>query len=267
MVEICDKMPNNSVHHQLHEAVLERDQLWRIHEKAQINFIQNQNAQMLGHLHAEIERLMAINRELNRKLNVSNSPVDDDKIKELEKRLEEEQQKNSELQTELSKNQRKTVILEKTLERTTAFYKDELSHHEDRIRQLTAELHDRTQTVTQLSTQLRSIKLREAMAQAQQRRRASCTSPKSPNSPITSPESNSAFRLFGFHSGKSSNPTTPSPKSSTMRPTTIRQPIWPDSIQTKENNIEKSRTNSTMNPTRPRHLISIRRSDSANSES
>ncbi|KAE9555099.1 hypothetical protein FO519_001674 [Halicephalobus sp. NKZ332] len=163
MVEVSADMKEDSTYGKLQEAVMERDQMWRAHEKAQIAFLQNQTAQMTRNLHLELERLMNVNRDLSRKLN------------------------------------RKATALEKTLERTIAFYKDELNHHEDRIRQLTAELHDRTQTVTQLSTQLRSIKLREAMAQAQQRRRASCTSPKSPVSPT---ESNSAFRLFGFYSSK-----------------------------------------------------------------
>ena len=136
---------------------------------------------------------------------------------------------------------------------------------EDRIRQLTAELHDRTQTVTQLSSQLRSIKLREAMAQAQQRRRASCTSPKSPTPPAMSPnDCNSAFRLFGFAKDFGRQPNSPSNKA--IRVDALPQPHWPDPLQ-KENNIEKSRTLSTSFITaRPRHLASLRRAGSTSGD-
>jgi len=247
MVEKSVAGTEDSACTKLQEAVMERDQMWRAHEKAQISFLQNQTAQMTRNLHLEIERLTNINRDLNRKLDVSGSPTEDS-----EKKLEEEEQKNKELQEELSRTQRKANALEKTLERTIQFYKEELNHHEERIRQLTSELHDRTQTVTQLSTQLRSIKLREAMAQAQQRRRASCTSPKSPVSPT---EPNSAFRLFGFYSGKPS-------KSSSFRSASIRTPLWPD--PSVENNIEK-RSLST-NYIRPRNLASFRRTESSSEE-
>lgn len=54
----------------------------------------------------------------------------------------------------------------------------------DRIRQLSSELNDRNQTVAHLSNQLRNYRLRDAMATAQQRRKASQGSPvMSPTSP------------------------------------------------------------------------------------
>jgi predicted DNA-binding ribbon-helix-helix protein len=248
---------------EIQKAVHERDQMWKLHEKAQISFLQNQNTQMLSHLHTEIDRLMNINRELNRRLNVSNSS---DKEEELERQLENEEQKNAELLEELQKNQKHTAVLEKTLEHTLTFYKDKITQHEDRIRQLTAELHDRTQTVTQLSSQLRSIKLREAMAQAQQRRRASCSSPKSPTSPAVSPnECNSAFRLFGLAKDFARQTHSPSTQK-TIRLDALPQPHWPDPML-KENNIEKPRTLSTSYITaRPRHLASLRRAGSTSGD-
>lgn len=38
-------------------AIEERDDEWRRHERSQITYLQNENAQMLSGLHTEIERL------------------------------------------------------------------------------------------------------------------------------------------------------------------------------------------------------------------
>lgn len=46
----------------LAEAIMERDDMWRKHEKAQISYLQEQNAQLLSRLHEEIERLQNANR-------------------------------------------------------------------------------------------------------------------------------------------------------------------------------------------------------------
>jgi hypothetical protein len=108
--------------------------------------------------------------------------------------------------------------------------------------------------------------LKEAMAQAQQRRRASCASPKSPSSPAVSPnDCNSAFRLFGFAKDFTRHPPH-SPSNKTIRLDALPQPHWPDPIQ-KENNIEKPRTLSTSYITaRPRHLASLRRAGSTSGD-
>uniref|UniRef100_A0A7E4VYD1 CCDC92 domain-containing protein n=1 Tax=Panagrellus redivivus TaxID=6233 RepID=A0A7E4VYD1_PANRE len=251
MVDVCPQVEPSSERH-VQEAVAERDRIWRLHEKAQISFIQGQNAQMLSHLHSEIDRLMNINRELTRKLNVGTKL--DEEI--LESKLERAGAKISHLSDELDKQKRINSALENTLEKT-----------EERIRQLSAELHDRTQTVTQLSTQLRSIKLKEAMAQAQQRRRASCTSPKSPHSPAEIQEY-SPFRLFGFNRNTAVIPnSSPIPSTSSLRTVSMRQPMWQDPVH-KENNIEKARTLSNSFITaRPRHLATLRRAGSTSGDS
>ena len=64
--------------------------------------------------------------ELNRKLNVSNSSENEEK---LEKQLENEEQKNAELLEELERSQKKTAALEKTLEHTVTIYKDKITQH------------------------------------------------------------------------------------------------------------------------------------------
>jgi hypothetical protein len=106
------------------------------------------------------------------------------------------------------------------------------------------------------------------MAQAQQRRRASCSSPKSPSSPAVSPnDCNSAFRLFGFAKDFARHPNSPSNANKTIRLDVLPQPHWPDPTMQKENNIEKSRTLSTSYITaRPRHLASLRRAGSTSGD-
>lgn len=47
---------------ELDEALAERDDMWRRHERAQIAFLQNDHAHMLKALHDEIERLQQLCR-------------------------------------------------------------------------------------------------------------------------------------------------------------------------------------------------------------
>jgi DNA repair exonuclease SbcCD ATPase subunit len=170
----------------LNNAIAERDEMWRKHEKAQIAYVQDRNAQLLSRLHAEIECLHNANRALERRLFVNDDMPDSTK---LEEELCREKEATERLKENLAQSEKRNISMAQTLEKTAELYKNQVTQHEDRIRQLTNELHDRTLTVTQLSQQLRNFRLREAIGQAQQRRRSSFESSKQ-----TSP---TAFRLFG----------------------------------------------------------------------
>ncbi|TKR77425.1 hypothetical protein L596_018402 [Steinernema carpocapsae] len=164
----------------------ERDEAWRLHERAQITYLQNQNAQLLVGLHVEIERLQNGHRDLQRRMLVEGKcATEDEKTADLEKA----NARIRELTEALEKKDQMIVAIQQNSMNGMDRYKEKTKQQEDRIRQLTCELHEKTLTVTQLSTQLRQFRLREAMAQAQQRRRASCESPSR-----TSPTA--AFRLF-----------------------------------------------------------------------
>ncbi|KAH7731735.1 ImpB/MucB/SamB family protein [Aphelenchoides avenae] len=201
----------------LAEAVMERDDMWRKHEKAQISYLQEQNAQLLSRLHDEIERLQNVNRDLQRRLHVSPGEKEpSESSAELESQLKAEKDTSEQLKESLAKAEKRNAVLAQTLEKTAELYKSQIANHEDRIRQLTRELHDRTLTVTQLSQQLRNFRLREAMAQAQYRRKSSMDGSK-----MASP---TAFRLFG-------SPSLPSPRerddpsSSTSQPSQTAKQI------------------------------------------
>ncbi|CAD5222490.1 unnamed protein product [Bursaphelenchus xylophilus] len=189
---------NDKFKEKLNEALSERDEMWRKHEKEQIAYVQQQTSQMLARLHNEIERLMGKNRDLERRLHVSNIP-DPEVVEELENKIENLQKQNKSLKKEFAASEDRNKTFAKTLEETARVYRDQVYEHENKIRQLTHELDQRTLTMTQLSTQIRNYKLREAMAQAQQRRRASCIDPPNTTTSMTlpSPVKPKAFRLFG----------------------------------------------------------------------
>lgn len=77
-----------------------------------------------------------------------------EEIEQLREEIHAEQEKNDQLSEDLDQAKKRNFSLEQTFERTTNLYKEQLKLHEERIRQLTGELHDRTLTVTQLSTQV-----------------------------------------------------------------------------------------------------------------
>uniref|UniRef100_A0A1I8A7U6 CCDC92 domain-containing protein n=1 Tax=Steinernema glaseri TaxID=37863 RepID=A0A1I8A7U6_9BILA len=164
----------------------ERDESWRRHERAQIAFLQNQNSALLSALHAEIERLQNAHRELQRRMVVEGKCATEDEKQEA---LDKANARVAELTEALGQKEALVQTLRRQAEQQVAGFREKTKQQEDRIRQLTSELHEKTLTVTQLSTQLRQIRLREAMAQAQQRRRASVESPQR-----ASPTA--AFRLF-----------------------------------------------------------------------
>ncbi|KAF1768176.1 hypothetical protein GCK72_008138 [Caenorhabditis remanei] len=163
----------------IEKALKERDNEWRKHEKAQIQFLQNETSNMLKSLHNEINRLGNELREVKRRSAAGNDDKSEEKIAELEKIIQEKEG--------YTKN------LEKKVTSTIQKLQEQITIQSDRIRQLNEELNDRNQTVTHLSQQLRAIKLREAMATSTHRRRAS-SQLNSTSPPVTSPSS--PHRIF-----------------------------------------------------------------------
>uniref|UniRef100_A0A8R1E3M3 CCDC92/74 N-terminal domain-containing protein n=1 Tax=Caenorhabditis japonica TaxID=281687 RepID=A0A8R1E3M3_CAEJA len=160
--------------HRIEEALRERDEQWRRHEKAQIQFLQTESANMLQSLHAEINRLSNVLREEKRRS--ANTDEAAEKIELLEKLIGEKEEY--------------TKGLERKVTSTIQKLQEQITIQSERIRQLNEELNDRNQTVTHLSQQLRAIKLREAMATSTHRRRAS----QQNSPPVTSPSS--PHRIF-----------------------------------------------------------------------
>ncbi|PAV62783.1 hypothetical protein WR25_23416 [Diploscapter pachys] len=183
----------------LREALRERDDQWRKHEKAQIVFLQSEGANMLKALHLEIDKLGHQLRDAKRQLFVSSTgglsastDLSNYDHSELTKRFKEQELRIAELEQLLSEKEAYAKGIERKVMATMEKLQEQINLQGDRIRQLTTELNDRNQTVAHLSSQLRTFRLREAMAQAQQRRRASQGSANS--SPLVSPSS--PHRIF-----------------------------------------------------------------------
>lgn len=164
----------------IEKALKERDNEWRKHEKAQIQFLQNETSNMLKSLHNEINRLGNELREEKRRNACGEGH-------------EESKERILELERLLLEKEGYTKNLEKKVTTTIQKLQEQITIQSDRIRQLNEELNDRNQTVTHLSQQLRTIKLREAMATSTHRRRASSQLNAS-SPPITSPSS--PHRIF-----------------------------------------------------------------------
>jgi len=161
----------------------DRDEMWRRHEMAQIAFLQGEHNGTLAGLHCEVDRLHHCIRDLELKQLPRNNDHHDD----LQRKLAEAEQRIVELNKQFETKNDRVTNLESQMDKSMRVFRDQLGYQADRIRQLTRELHEKTTTVTQLASQLRTVKLREAMAIAAQRRRASCESPN---------RSPSAHRLF-----------------------------------------------------------------------
>ncbi|WKX98596.1 hypothetical protein Q1695_013909 [Nippostrongylus brasiliensis] len=175
----------------LREAIRQRDDQWRRHEREQIVFLQNETAAMLRGLHKEIERLGYQLKDAKRQLYVpDDSPCDHS---EMEAKIEQQQEHIRQLEQEVREKEQRASNVDKAAELVEKL-KEQINIQADRIRQLTSELNERNQTVAHLTSQLRSYRLRDAMATAQQRRRASSTTNCSSPSPITSPSS--PHRIF-----------------------------------------------------------------------
>ncbi|CAJ0941234.1 unnamed protein product, partial [Mesorhabditis belari] len=176
----------------LQGALRERDDQWLRHEKAQIHFLQSEGAHMLKGLHDEVDRLSHLLRDAKRRLD-----VEDDEAEESEKLRNLIQKKEDQiavLEAQLLAKECSLKDIERKVNATVEKMNDTIKIQSDRIRQLSGELQDRTLTVTQLSSQLRQYRLREAMATAQHRRRASAQNVSGGSSPLVSPSS--PHRIF-----------------------------------------------------------------------
>ncbi|CAJ0599909.1 unnamed protein product [Cylicocyclus nassatus] len=174
----------------LREAIRQRDEQWRKHEREQITFLQNETASMLRGLHKEIERLGHQLKDAKRQLYVpDDSPCDHS---EMEAKIEQQEQRIRQLEQQIREKEQQATVIESKVTETVEKLQEQIDLQADRIRQLSAELNERNQTVAHLSSQLRTYRLRDAMATAQQRRRAS--SSNCSTSPIVSPSS--PHRIF-----------------------------------------------------------------------
>ncbi|RCN36080.1 hypothetical protein ANCCAN_18042 [Ancylostoma caninum] len=175
----------------LREAIRQRDEQWRKHEREQITFLQNETAAMLRGLHKEIERLGHQLKDAKRQLYVpDDSPCDHS---DMEAKIEQQEERIRQLELQIREKEQYATNVEDKVAEAVEKLQEQIDLQADRIRQLSAELNERNQTVAHLSSQLRTYRLRDAMATAQQRRRAS-SSNCSNASPIVSPSS--PHRIF-----------------------------------------------------------------------
>ncbi|VDK48916.1 unnamed protein product [Anisakis simplex] len=140
-------------------AIEERDDLWRRHEKAQIAFLQKENASMLTGLHTEIERLHHELRDAHRQLYVEEKDTETSQLEEenaiLRQRLAETERSNEELSRKLDETHRQSLLMEQQLTNAINIFKNQLAYQGNKIRQLTEEVRERTATISQLMTELR----------------------------------------------------------------------------------------------------------------
>nr|CDJ82415.1 Hypothetical protein CBG07050 [Haemonchus contortus] len=165
----------------LREAIRQRDEQWRRHEREQITFLQNETAAMLRGLHKEIDRLGYELKDAKRQLYVpDDSPCDHS---EMEAKIEQQQERIRQLEQEIREKEERASSIDSKVSQTVEKLQEQIEIQADRIRQLSNELNERNQTLAVLSSQLRTYRLRDAMATAQQRRRASTSPIVSPSSP------------------------------------------------------------------------------------
>ncbi|KAF8359175.1 hypothetical protein PRIPAC_94170 [Pristionchus pacificus] len=174
--------------------------------QAQISFLQRESGNMLRGLHSEIERLTIRLKESRRLLDIGHCASE----REMAERLEEKEKTIEELESALQEKEDKLMEIERRVSTTMERMNDQINIQADRIRQLNGELQDRTQSVAQLTSQLRAYRLKEAMNLAQQRRRVSNVT-GGPSSPLVSPSSpHRSFPPFSTYPGGSQSARIPS---------------------------------------------------------
>ncbi|KJH51341.1 hypothetical protein DICVIV_02460 [Dictyocaulus viviparus] len=174
----------------IHEAIRQRDEQWRRHEREQIVYLQNETASMLRGLHKEIERLGHHLKDAKRQLYVPDDTSHCDHSC-MEEKIEQQQQRIEQLEQEIREKEQQANNVEDKITKEIEKLQEQINIQADQIRHLSSELNDRNQTVAYLNSQnntfqLRTYRLRDAMATAQQRRRAS-SSNCSATSPVISP--------------------------------------------------------------------------------
>uniref|UniRef100_A0A8R1UWR9 Uncharacterized protein n=1 Tax=Pristionchus pacificus TaxID=54126 RepID=A0A8R1UWR9_PRIPA len=202
----CFLISEETIQKRLQDSLRERDSQWMKHEKAQISFLQRESGNMLRGLHSEIERLTIRLKESRRLLDIGHCASE----REMAERLEEKEKTIEELESALQEKEDKLMEIERRVSTTMERMNDQINIQADRIRQLNGELQDRTQSVAQLTSQLRAYRLKEAMNLAQQRRRVSNVT-GGPSSPLVSPSSpHRSFPPFSTYPGGSQSARIPS---------------------------------------------------------
>ncbi|KAK6740941.1 hypothetical protein RB195_009035 [Necator americanus] len=135
----------------LREAIRKRDEQWRKHEREQISFLQNETATMLRGLHKEIERLGHQLKDAKRQLYVpDDSPCDHS---EMEAKIEQQEERIRALEQQIRDKEQHATDVEDKIAETVEKLQEQINIQADRIRELSAELNDRNQTVAHLSSQ------------------------------------------------------------------------------------------------------------------
>ncbi|XP_062855444.1 coiled-coil domain-containing protein 92 [Trichomycterus rosablanca] len=151
-------LENVTMENQLHSA------------QKNLMFLQQDHANTLKGLHAEISRLQQHCTELNYELTVRSSDPNDDgearclelqrRCEELEEQLKVKEQENSELLRELEQKNAMISVLENTIREREKKYLDELKLKSHRLAVLSGELEQRAGTIAFLTAQLHATKKR-----------------------------------------------------------------------------------------------------------
>lgn len=206
--------------------LIERDALWREHERAQILFIQERNGLVLNDLHIEIEKLQNRCRDLSAALcgNLDRDYVAESEARAItmvatdEPKAQLEQTTNELIalkETDQRKSQ-KIAMLEEKLRQSEERSRDEMIRNSLKIKDLTLELGSKASLVSQLSSQLHQVRLKEAV----ERQRVESATHSQQNRNPTSMES--APSGGGFWKQRSGawrpSPLSPSAISVSVRP-------------------------------------------------
>ncbi|XP_063050348.1 coiled-coil domain-containing protein 92 [Engraulis encrasicolus] len=133
-------------------------------------FLQQDHANTLKGLHAEIRRLQQHCTDLTYELTVKSSdPTDSSeercralqrRCEELEAQLREKEEENAELLRELEQKAAMMGVLEETLRERERSYMEQLKHKSQRLAVLSGELEQRASTIAYLTAQLHATKRR-----------------------------------------------------------------------------------------------------------
>uniref|UniRef100_A0A915EE57 Uncharacterized protein n=1 Tax=Ditylenchus dipsaci TaxID=166011 RepID=A0A915EE57_9BILA len=167
-------------------ALKERDEMWRKHEKAQIEYIQTRSAHILTGLHAELEKLQNINRDLERQLFVSVEPckIELDRVRG---QLSAERKSTATCRKQLGVMSRRNACLAQTLEKTAQLYKHQIAQYESKI----AETNEQ---IKKLTAQVVSFRSKHSWAENANRNRTRSQQSSCGSLAIDKPETRPKYR-------------------------------------------------------------------------
>ncbi|XP_076852054.1 coiled-coil domain-containing protein 92 [Brachyhypopomus gauderio] len=133
-------------------------------------FLQQDHANTLKGLHAEIRHLQQHCTDLTYELTVRSSDPNDNgeercrelhrRCEELEEQLKAKEQENAELLRDLEQKNAMISVLENTIREREKKYLDELKHRSHKLAVLSGELEQRASTIAYLTSQLHATKKR-----------------------------------------------------------------------------------------------------------